>query len=77
MEWEEGHEMGQERLCQGTTAPVSGRNTVKATNESRKDGYKGETIGRERRVFHREYAGAVLDPSGIITNFISLCIVYH
>lgn len=30
MEREEGHEMGQERLCQGTTAPASGRNTVKA-----------------------------------------------
>lgn len=30
MEREEGREMGQERLCQGTTAPASGRNTVKA-----------------------------------------------
>lgn len=38
-------------------------------------GTKGEQL--EGRVFHREYAGAVLDPSGIITNFISLCIVYH
>lgn len=34
-----------------------------------------ETTGGEGRVFHREYAGALLDPSGIITNFICLCIV--
>lgn len=61
--------------CAKAPLPLQQQEHCEGKPMSQRDmGTKGKG---ERRVFHREYAGAVLDPSGIITNFISLCIVYH